>query len=78
MPPGLDTYILIATRMLIVKVVQGENIDRAIKRYRNKIRKTMQIKKIRASQQFTKKSDQKRELKAKAMYREEYLKSQEL
>lgn len=69
--------ILIAICMLITKVMSGENIDRAIKRYRNKIRKTMQIKQLRDNQQFTKKSQLKREQKAKAVYREEYLRNQE-
>ena len=63
--------------MLIIKVEKGENIDRAIKRYRSKIRKTLQIKQIRDNQQFTKKSEVKREQKAKAVYREEYLRDQE-
>lgn len=63
--------------MLIIKVVQGENIDRAIKRYRNKIRKTLQIKQLRQNQQFTKKSILRREEIAKAVYREEYRKNQE-
>ena len=64
--------------MLITKVISGENIDRAIKRYRNKVRKTLQIKQLRENQQFTKKSQVKREQKAKAIYREEYLRSQEM
>ncbi len=64
--------------MLIIKIFPGENIDRAIKRYRNKIRKTKQIKQLRENQQFTKKSIQKREQKIKAVYREEYLNNQEL
>lgn len=70
--------ILIAISMLITKVISGENIDRAIKRYRNKVRKTLQIKQLRENQQFTKKSQVKREQKAKAIYREEYLRSQEM
>ncbi len=64
--------------MLIIKVNPGENIDRAIKRYRNKIRMTKQVKQIRDNQQFTKKSVQKREQKIKAVYREEFLRNQEI
>ena len=64
--------------MLIIKVNPGENIDRAIKRYRNKIRMTKQVKQIRDNQQFTKKSIQKREQKIKAVYRETFLRNQEI
>lgn len=63
--------------MLIIKVMQGENIDRAIKRYRKKVRKTQLIKELRDNQQYTKKSQQKREMIAKAVYKEEYLNEQE-
>lgn len=63
--------------MLIVKVLQGENIDRAIKRYRQKIKRTHQIKKLRENQQFTKKSLEKRELLAKAKFKEEYIRKNE-
>ncbi len=63
--------------MLKIKLVPGENIERALKRYRNKVRNTKQLKQIRDNQQFTKKSKERRELLAKAVYKNEYLKMNE-
>ncbi|TAI47300.1 small ribosomal subunit protein bS21 [Flagellimonas allohymeniacidonis] len=63
--------------MLIIKRVSDENIERALKRYRNKVRKTQQLKHIRDNQEFTKKSKRKRDGLAKAVYRNQYLKNQE-
>lgn len=63
--------------MLIIKVVQGENIERALKRFRQKFRNTQQMKQIRNNKQFTKKSQQKREELAKAVYKEEYIRKAE-
>lgn len=63
--------------MLKVKIVPGENIERALKRYRNKVRNTQQLKRIRNNEQFTKKSKVKREQLAKAVYRNEYFKKME-
>nr|WP_288936093.1 bS21 family ribosomal protein [uncultured Allomuricauda sp.] len=59
--------------MLKIKLVPGENIERALKRYRNKVRNTKQLKQIRSNQEFTKKSKEKREQLAKAVYKNEYL-----
>jgi small subunit ribosomal protein S21 len=63
--------------MLKIKLVPGENIERALKRYRNKVRNTKQLKQIRDNQEFTKKSKEKREQLAKAVYKNEYLKRNE-
>ncbi len=63
--------------MLIIKMVPGENIERALKRYRNKVRKTQQLKRIRSNQEFTKKSMEKRESLKKAIHKNEYLKKNE-
>ncbi|AEM69246.1 MULTISPECIES: small ribosomal subunit protein bS21 [Flagellimonas] len=63
--------------MLKIKIVPGENIERALKRYRNKVRNTQQLKHIRENQRFTKKSKEKREELAKAVYKNEYLKRNE-
>ena len=63
--------------MLIIKIVQGENIERALKRYRNKVRNTQQLKRIRDNQEFTKKSEERREGLKKAIHRKEYLKKNE-
>ncbi|WP_108424077.1 small ribosomal subunit protein bS21 [Flagellimonas amoyensis] len=64
--------------MLIIKMIPGENIDRALKRYRNKVRNTQQLKRIRDNQEFTKKSKEKRESMKKAIHRKEYLKMNEV
>ncbi len=63
--------------MLIIKRAPGENIERALKRYKLKVRKTQQLKSIRSKQEFTKKSKRKRDRLAKAVYRNQYLQKQE-
>ncbi|MAU15686.1 MAG: 30S ribosomal protein S21 [Muricauda sp.] len=63
--------------MLKIKLVPGENIERALKRYRNKVRNTKQLKNIRDNQEFTKKSTAKRKELAKAIYKNEFLKLNE-
>ena len=59
--------------MLIVPVKEGENIDRALKKYKKKFEKTGVIKELRARQHYTKPSVVKRETKIKAVYREQYM-----
>ncbi|UOB18892.1 30S ribosomal protein S21 [Abyssalbus ytuae] len=63
--------------MLIIPVKEGENIDRALKRYRSKHKKTKLMQNLRSNQHFTKKSVQRREEIAKAVYKEEYKRLQE-
>lgn len=63
--------------MLKIKIVPGENIERALKRYKNKVRNTQQLKRIRDNQEFTKKSMKKRQDLARAIHRNEYLKKNE-
>ena len=58
--------------MLIINIKPGESIDRALKRYKQKVRKTQQVQKLREKQQFTKPSAARREEIAKAKYKEEY------
>lgn len=59
--------------MLKIKVVEGESIDRAIKRYKRKHRNVKQLKEVRDRKHFTKKSVKKREKMKKAQYKEQYL-----
>ncbi|HEY9169236.1 MAG TPA: 30S ribosomal protein S21 [Lutibacter sp.] len=54
--------------MLIIQVKEGENIDRALKRYKQKTRRTKLINNLRDQKQFTKKSVKKRMKMAKAVY----------
>ena len=60
--------------MLVIKIKKGEQIGRALKRYKQKVRNTKLIKEIRERQQYLKPSDVKRKNKQKAiktrMYRE--------
>lgn len=67
----------IQSNMLKIKIVPGESIERALKRYKNKVRNTQQLKRIRDNEQFDKKSKVKREQLAKAIHRNEYLKMRE-
>lgn len=60
--------------MLIVEVKQGENIERALKKFKNKVRKVKQVQQLRENQHFTKKSVARREEISKARYRQ-YLQS---
>ena len=55
--------------MIIVKVGKKENIERALKRFKKKFRKTQIIKKLRANQYFEKKSTNKRHQIQKAIYK---------
>ncbi len=54
--------------MLIIPVKDGENIDRALKRYKRKFDKTGRMRQLRARQQYTKPSVQKRAQLQKAQY----------
>jgi ribosomal protein S21 len=47
--------------MLIIPVKEGENIDRALKRFKRKFDKTGTMRQLRSRQQFVKKSVRKRE-----------------
>ena len=54
--------------MLIIPVKDGENIDRALKRYKRKFDRTKTMKNLRARKQFTKPSVNKRAQNIKASY----------
>ncbi|MAN26213.1 MULTISPECIES: 30S ribosomal protein S21 [Mesonia] len=54
--------------MLIVKVKDGEKIERALKRLKRKFRDTKTLQKLRDRQQFTKPSVAKRQQIQKAAY----------
>jgi len=56
--------------MLIIPVKEGENIDRALKKFKKKFDKTGTMRQLRARQQFTKPSVKNREKRAKAVYKE--------
>lgn len=54
--------------MIIVPVKEGENIDRALKKYKRKFEKTGVVRELRDRQKFTKPSVKKRVAKLKAIY----------
>jgi len=54
--------------MLIIPVKEGENIDRALKRYKRKTRNTKVLNQLRENKQFTKKSVKRRRQVEKAAY----------
>tara|TARA_Y100001972_G_scaffold120734_1_gene163705 strand:- start:20 stop:217 length:198 start_codon:yes stop_codon:yes gene_type:complete len=53
--------------MLIVKLKKGENINKALKRFKNKVRNTKLIRNIRENQYFEKPSQAKRKALKKAI-----------
>lgn len=53
--------------MLIVKLKKGENINKALKRFKNKVRSTKLIRSIRDNQYFEKPSQSRRKQKMKAI-----------
>jgi small subunit ribosomal protein S21 len=54
--------------MIIVPVKEGENIERALKKFKRKFEKTGIIKELRGRQEFTKPSIRRREQVKKAIY----------
>ncbi|MCE2495776.1 MAG: 30S ribosomal protein S21 [Flavobacteriales bacterium] len=54
--------------MIIIPVKDGENIDRALKRYKRKFDRTGAMRELRRRKQFTKPSVQRREQVLKAAY----------
>ncbi len=54
--------------MLIIPVKDGENIDRALKRFKRKFDRTKTMKQLRSRKHFSKPSVVKRALNQKAQY----------
>ncbi len=54
--------------MIIVPIKEGENIERALKRFKRKFEKTGAIRELRARKNFEKPSVKKRIQKQKAIY----------
>ena len=54
--------------MIIVPVKEGENIERALKKFKRKFEKTGVVKELRSRQQFDKPSVKKRLAKDHAIY----------
>ncbi|HPW77870.1 MAG: 30S ribosomal protein S21 [Bacteroidetes bacterium ADurb.Bin037] len=56
--------------MIIVPVKDGENIERALKRFKRKFEKTGIVRELRSRQSFSKPSVLKRDQKKKAIYKQ--------
>jgi small subunit ribosomal protein S21 len=54
--------------MIVVPIKEGENIERALKKFKRKFEKTGTIKELRGRQAYVKPSVKKRQEKMKAMY----------
>ncbi|HAF30812.1 MAG TPA: 30S ribosomal protein S21 [Bacteroidales bacterium] len=54
--------------MIVVPLKEGENIERALKKFKRKFEKTGVVKELRERQAFIKPSIKKREQKKKAIY----------
>ena len=63
--------------MLVIPVKDGENIDRALKRFKRKFLKTGTLKEVRTRKEYTKKSERLRVRKQKAVYSENMLRNME-
>jgi small subunit ribosomal protein S21 len=63
--------------MIIVPIKEGENIERALKKFKRKFEKTGVVKELRSRQAFQKPSMRKRELVKKAIYVQQLQQSEE-
>jgi small subunit ribosomal protein S21 len=63
--------------MIVVQVKDGENIERALKKFKRKFEKTGVMKEVRERQAYTKPSMKKREQKKRAIYRQKLKERQE-
>ena len=63
--------------MIVVPIKEGDNIERALKKFKRKYEKTGVIKELRARKQFTKPSVINRERRMKAVY-VQHLRQEEL
>ena len=63
--------------MLIIPLKEGENIERALKKYKKKFERTGMLRELRDRQNFTKPSVTNRQMRLKAAYIEQ-LRSEEM
>jgi len=54
--------------MIVIPIKEGENIERALKKFKRKFEKTGVVKELRTRQAYTKPSVVKRQQKLKAIY----------
>ena len=60
--------------MIIIPIKEGENIERALKKFKKKFERTGVLKTLRERKHFTKPSVKKKKEIEKAVYREQMLK----
>ena len=60
-------------KILIIPVKEGENIERALKKFKKKFDKTKAMKELRRRKEFTKPSVVKRQDNIRAVYREKIM-----
>lgn len=63
--------------MIVVQVKEGENIEKALKKFKRKFEKTGVIKELRSRQQFEKPSVIKRQQKIHAVYVQQLKRAEE-
>ncbi len=63
--------------MIIIPVKEGQNIDKALKKYKRKFEKTGVVKELRERQKYTKPSVKRRQTVLKAIYVEQMKNSEE-
>ena len=64
----LNQNIFNSNKMIVVPVKEGENIEKALKKFKRKFEKTGIVKELRSRQQFDKPSVVKRLKKERAVY----------
>ena len=63
--------------MIVIPIKEGENIERALKKFKRKFEKTGIMKELRARQAFTKPSVRKRDTVKKAIFIQQLQQSEE-
>jgi small subunit ribosomal protein S21 len=63
--------------MLIIPIKEGENIDRALKKFKKKFERTGALRQLRSRQHFTKPSVERRDEVLKARHREQMRREEE-
>jgi len=64
--------------MIIVEVKEGENLEKALRRYKKKFERLGVLKEVRRRMYFTPPSVEKREIQKKAVRRQQYMTDNEL
>ncbi len=63
--------------MIVIPIKEGENIERALKKFKRKFEKTGVIRELRDRQAFIKPSKKKREVMKKAVYKQKIQEEEE-